>query len=268
MKLLLLILLLLLLLLLLSLSLIKPIELFNNINDINPIFNPIFNSNIKYVDDFTLKSLDIKNKADNIIYLPSNYNSAIFNNNDELSPEKIEKYSPQDNYDVIIDPKPTLNCCLVEKKYVNDTTNDLGGNFKYEYKKLDNENCDLKLFKLDQNKQVLYDGINDWSNNNCVDNNNILGSCRNNNKECIDFVTKDFCDKYNKYNEYNKSMIWSNKTCQDSLEYVWNDKSTFNYDKPDTDGTYNFFGKNDTSMDIYSSEIFASNDNNNDYKYF
>ena len=45
---------------------------------------------------------------------------------------------------------------------------------------------------------------------NCNENNNIYGSCRLGNKECKDFVTKDFCNKYNK-------MIWSNKTCNESF---------------------------------------------------
>ena len=36
------------------------------------------------------------------------------------------------------------------------------------------------------------------------------------NKECIDFVNKDFCDK--------RKMVWSNLTCRDSLPYVWSEK--------------------------------------------
>ena len=79
------------------------------------------------------------------------------------------------------------------------------------------------LYNLNSNQQLLIDGDNNWSNDNClVESNKIdsslgssLGSCRNINKECIDFVNKDFCDKY--------KMKWSDKTCQQPSEYKWID---------------------------------------------
>lgn len=92
------------------------------------------------------------------------------------------------------------SCCLIEKKYLPDNNNISGGNFKYVYKILNNDDC------IDSNSQ--FEIIDDVQN--CNDTNNIYGSCRLSNKECKDFVTKEFCNNYNK-------MMWSKKTCNESL---------------------------------------------------
>ena len=81
------------------------------------------------------------------------------------------------------EPANKLSCCLVEKKYLSDQTNELGGRFKYKFKKLENENCNLKLFRLDSNKQLFFDGENGWSNQFCSNDNKNIGSCRFVNKE-------------------------------------------------------------------------------------
>ncbi len=112
--------------------------------------------------------------------------------------------------------KPNVNCCIVQKKYLPDDTNMFGGNFKYTFEKATNESCDPRLYMLDSNKQLFVDGQNDWSNDYCSADNTNIGSCRNINRECIDFVDKKFCDKYN--------MVWSNKTCHQQLDFVWVDK--------------------------------------------
>ena len=39
-----------------------------------------------------------------------------------------------------------------------------------------------------------------------------LGSCRNLNFECLDFVDKKTCDKYNGY-------TWSQKTCMENIDF-------------------------------------------------
>lgn len=113
------------------------------------------------------------------------------------------------------------NCCVIEKKYTP--------NFHYEYTKLTNNKCNLNN---DNNKQIMIEGVNNWNNDNCKK--NYLGSCRNINKECVDFVDKNFCDKY--------KMTWSNLTCNDSLPYVWNDrlKMNVNLSKND-DGSFKMF---------------------------
>jgi hypothetical protein len=91
-----------------------------------------------------------------------------------------------------------------------------GGEFKYHFNKYENEKCDSKLYELNSNKQLYIDGDNDWSNKFCDSSQNVIGSCRNINKECIDFVSKDYCDKY--------KMIWSEKTCHQPLPYIWKDR--------------------------------------------
>ncbi len=132
-------------------------------------------------------------------------------------------------------PKLSMKCCLVEKKYLPDNTKMFGGKFQYTYKPLENENCDLKLYRLDSNKQLFIDGENNWSNQICNANNKQLGSCRNVNKECIDFVSKDYCSKY--------KMTWSEKTCHDPLEYKWVDRINLKLPKLKDDGTYVMFDK-------------------------
>jgi len=108
-----------------------------------------------------------------------------------------------------------INCCLVEKKYLPNSDASCGGEFKYLFTKKTNEECDINLYNLNSNQQLLIDVDNNWSNNFCSANLKKLGSCRNINKECIDFVNKPFCDKY--------KMIWSDKTCHQPLEYKWID---------------------------------------------
>ena len=132
-------------------------------------------------------------------------------------------------------PANKLSCCLVEKKYLPDQNNELGGSFKYKFKKLENENCDLKLFRLDSNKQLFFDGENGWSNQFCSNDNKNIGSCRFVNKECIDFVPQDFCKKY--------KMTWSEKSCHDPLEYQWKDRINLQLPKLKGDGTYTMFDK-------------------------
>ena len=91
-------------------------------------------------------------------------------------------------------------CCNIKTAYVKDPSNKpAGGNFKYIFDVSDN--CDYNTF---------VDGLNGWSNTNCNENNNILGSCRISNKECVDYVTKDYCDNY-------KNMFWSNNTCRNNI---------------------------------------------------
>ncbi len=137
--------------------------------------------------------------------------------------------------DLSYQPLSNLSCCLVEKKYLPDNSNQLGGRFKYKFKKLENENCDLKLFRLDSNKQLFFDGENGWSNDLCSNDNKKIGSCRFVNKECIDFVSPDFCKKYN--------MTWSEKSCHDPLNYKWEDKINYKIPKLADDGKIIIFNK-------------------------
>jgi hypothetical protein len=105
-------------------------------------------------------------------------------------------------------------CCLVEKVFV--PYKNTYGKFQYKYTKLKGNKCKLNNNNItNKNKEILINNKNGWSNKNCHKNNKIIGSCRNSNKECVDFVTNEFCDKYN--------MIWNKKTCNEPLDYVWVD---------------------------------------------
>jgi len=129
---------------------------------------------------------------------------------------------------------PKINCCLVEKKYIPSPNDLFGGNFTYTFTKKSDEQCNTSNYNLNSNKQILIEGDNDWSNNFCSEKTNKLGSCRNINKECIDFVDKDFCDKYR--------MKWSSKTCHQPLEYTWNDPIKIDMpSKKPGNGTFKMF---------------------------
>ncbi len=119
-------------------------------------------------------------------------------------------------------------CCLVEKKYTYDTNSYMGGKFQYDYIPSDCNNI-----IMDSNKQILVDGVNGWYDEYCKPN-NYIGSCRNANKECIDFLTEPQCSKY--------KMTWSSKTCNEPLEYKWIDR-TKKIDKLVGDGSYIMFDK-------------------------
>jgi len=132
-------------------------------------------------------------------------------------------------------PQGQIKCCLVRNKYLPDPSHMYGGSFKYKFRKMENEQCDLKNYRLDNNSQLFIDGYNGWSNEKCNESVNKLGSCRNVNKECIDFVDKEYCDKY--------KMIWSNKTCRDPFEYKWIDRIKFTKPIPKDDGSFVMFDK-------------------------
>lgn len=110
---------------------------------------------------------------------------------------------------------PEINCCLVEKKYLPSSNDLYEGNFEYVFTTLSGSQCDSSNHNLNSNTQVLIEGDNGWSNSNCSTGSKKIGSCRNINKECIDFVDKDFCDKYR--------MTWTSKTCHQPLEFTWVD---------------------------------------------
>ena len=100
---------------------------------------------------------------------------------------------------------------------------------------MSNEMCDINKYESDNNQQLFIDSYNGWLNEKCDSQTNNIGSCRNINKECIDFVDKNYCDKY--------KMVWSAKTCNDSLDYKWIDRIKFNKPTPKNDGSYIMFDK-------------------------
>jgi hypothetical protein len=177
----------------------KKIDLFsnNNLAKINynedkiiPTFIPLYNNN-------PISNQD-KLKNNNIL-LPQ-INNPIYNQ------DNILPINNSNNLSLLSNSK---QCCLIKKSFIEDNS-ESGGRFKYGYKKIYNDNCNYDLYNINENLQLLMDGEYNWDNNNCNEENNKLGSCRNTNKKCIDFVDKDFCDKYN--------MDWKNKTCNEPYE--------------------------------------------------
>ncbi len=149
---------------------------------------------------------------------------------------KSDKSDPTPEYYSQLDFKkvPTINCCLIEKKYIPDSSGMYFCNFSYLYTKKSGSECNPIQYNLDSNTQVLIDGDNGWSNEYCTMEKEKLGSCRNINKECIDFVDKNFCNKYR--------MTWSAKTCHQPLEYTWIDPIKIELpSKKPTDGTFKMF---------------------------
>ena len=121
-----------------------------------------------------------------------------------------------------------INCCLINKE--------LG---TYNYTKLNNKLCDSHLYDMDSNQQLMIDGHNDWNNDMCSsESKQKIGSCRFANKECIDFVTADYCKKYN--------MAWSEKTCMFPLDFVFKDRVNLILPELADDGAIDFFPDQDT----------------------
>jgi len=143
------------------------------------------------------------------ILFPSNkHTTSIYENRFNFIPSTINKdISSSINNDDLKSNK----CCLVKKELNNN-------NFKYTYTAYNNLDCDINNFALDHNNELLTDGINHWNNNECKNDTNILGSCQHYNFECIDFVDKETCNKYNEQmppDPLNRKITfnWSNKPC-------------------------------------------------------
>lgn len=144
---------------------------------------------------------------------------------------KLTYYSQLDYKQV-----PEINCCLVEKKYLPSSNDMYEGNFKYTFSPKSGKQCDTSNYDLNSNRQILIEGENGWSNSFCstATGSKKIGSCRNINKECIDFVNKDFCDKFR--------MKWSSKTCHQPLEFTWVDPIHIDLpNKQSGDGTFKMF---------------------------
>ena len=137
-----------------------------------------------------------------------------------LRKEHFHPINDGDAYELAQDNK---NCCLVEKKYIKSNKDLYSGTFDYNIVKAEGDQC-LKNYSQDSTKQVIFS-------NTCS--RKSIGSCRNVNKECVDFVDKDFCDEYN--------MTWSEKPCNLPLDYKWEDKVKFKLPKSSDPGTFTMF---------------------------
>lgn len=119
------------------------------------------------------------------------------------------------NIDTFYNSNNEQKCCLIKKVYDTKDNNKL---FKYVYKKLYNDDCNYDLYNQNSNQQLFIEGDNNWDNNLCTEQNTQIGSCRNNNKECVNFLQKKDCNKYN--------MEWYNKSCHNAIPFVFSDKIT------------------------------------------
>jgi hypothetical protein len=192
-------------------------EFLQGNNNFNPYDNNTNNNNyynlINYHTNNTNSDSDIRgttvifdNRIKNVVSIESNNEI----NNNEINNNKQNNINQK-------------KCCLVSKVLNRDNNNI--GQFKYNFIKLENEQCNLDLYNLDNNNQLLFDGENNWTNNNCI-NDNItqnIGSCRRNNFECVDFIDKNICENMiNKNNKLetgiqNQIMEWSLLTCYDPV---------------------------------------------------
>lgn len=215
-------------------------DINENFETINNNFNPFFNNfknnnqNIDYVTDLNnnefvnfhlMNEPNIKDLQSKIIIkdrYANDHTTDIFNQRIKLINNKDEKLFP-DNKNV--------KCCLVSKVLDKDNSH----TFSYNYKKLDGDKCDLNLYNLDDKNQLLFEGANNWSNKYCKNNlkNQIIGSCRRANFECLDFMNKQDCEILNsdscKSNHVDKvsnvlvdcknenKMKWDQRTCNNSV---------------------------------------------------
>lgn len=195
----------------LNLDIINPKSVNTNNNyyyDINfPISNYNTNNNISDSTNNNISDSTNNYISDNRI------RSAIFDNRIKFININNTPYTNTIKTSNLID---SSNCCLIQKKFDS-------GTFSYIYTKLKDDKCNSELYELDQNNQLLFDGVNNWSNNNCSLSDSELGSCRIANLECIDFITQDDClnitysNRTNQNNDPSKETRWSNKTCQDKI---------------------------------------------------
>jgi hypothetical protein len=216
-------------------------------NNFNPFFNNFKNNNqnVDYVIEennnefvnFHLMNVPNINDVQSKIIIKDRYandhTTDIFNqrikliNNQSQSDDVLQT---RKNEQLFPDNK-NVKCCLVSKVLNQDNNH----TFSYNYEKLDGDKCNLNLYNLDDKNQLLFDGVNNWSNTYCKNNlkNQIIGSCRIANFECLDFIDKQNCEKLNsdscKPNKKDKvsnvltdcknenKMRWDQRTCNNSV---------------------------------------------------
>lgn len=196
-----------------------------NLNN-NSIIIPKSNNNL--YNNYYDKNYNLITISESIDLLS---NDKIFSNRIQLKDITLTESDIAINFPNIINDHTNENliydnsCCLISKKYTED-------GFSYNYTPLENENCNINNYELDHNNQLMFNNLNYWDNKYCKNNldNQILGSCRHNNFECFDFVTKDQCIEYAnniKLNYYLKfdvdkkkiKVTWSDKTCEGKTPY-------------------------------------------------
>lgn len=146
-----------------------------------------------------------------------------------------EKFEPliETKYDEINNYNPINKTCIVEIKYNDD------GSDKFKYVFTKKENYDYRNFINTPLKRIFVEGINDWNNINCDENNNILGGCRNDKHECSNFMTKEECDLYH-------MEFYKNNPCTNNFNP---DVSKFKYDIYNLDDYKKTLGQDNKEKD-------------------
>jgi hypothetical protein len=167
-----------------------------NMTDIIPYNNVNNNLKINFnIDNKGIATRDINDRTTEIVDNRLNFISISPSDPNIIALEDNTDYN--NNYSLL--KNDSKNCCLVNKDIYND----------YNFEKLyGNEQCNVNSYDLNENRQLLIDGVNGWDNNYCANNldNQPLGSCRNNNKECVNFINKTKCESIN-------GLEWSEKPC-------------------------------------------------------
>jgi hypothetical protein len=171
----------------------------NNISNVNNILNKYeIYSDTKIIIDESKPSKSKKINNQDIF----NNRIKFYNTNPYLEIEK--KLNSNNKID-------SSNCYLVSKGY--------NGEYYYIYEKLSNEKCNIDLY----NDEIVFK----------KNIKNKLGSCRNANLECIDYVTKEDCKKYKSemgrtnllyFDKYKKiikknNLEWYKKPCEERIPY-------------------------------------------------
>lgn len=155
--------------------------------------------------------------------------SNVYHNVDNLAPWNIDaiKFESELTKEELDNNR---ECCLVERIYGPDLRSIYGANFSYKYSPLKGIQCNRKLHNINHTKQLFMVGENGWTNDKCQVNK--LGSCRLNNKECVDFMDKKTCTDYR--------MIWSDLTCANQLPYTWNNRNAISRPEASTQTVIDF----------------------------
>jgi hypothetical protein len=171
--------------------------------------------------------------------------SVMYNTYEAPYKSDTDTSKPTYQSDLSYTDSPSMKCCLIKKQYVKKPNNIVStnssqfylnyGKFDYKYTKLMNEKCNPSLYVLDSNQQLMIEGDNGWTNDRCCAENinKKLGSCRYANKECFDYVDKEYCDKF--------SMQWSEKPCNEPLDFKFVDKINIKIPELKGNGEVNLF---------------------------
>lgn len=148
------------------------------------------------------------------------------------------------------------NCCKVSLVFDSNKKK-----FVYKYEKL-NE-CKYDEFVNNNTSNLFVDGINNWSQDYCKEQNNdnekILGACKNFNFSCKDFSRKEECNKF--------GMEWFPETCRKPyhkpLEIKYYDIEKNNKEKSD-EFKINFDTLKESSPDLFNKFGSEINEESNE----